>query len=268
MTDITQCPQCGTHFKITREQRNSHQGMVRCGQCQTLFNAVENLYIPPEQLALPLKLDDIDDVPSIHSVYDPYNTEGSISISPEAAALQANDFSHLADVYVKPATKFASPRHTLLWTLASVLMLIVLLLQTVYFLRIEIAAQLPGIKPVMLDLCEQLNCTIPLPQKIDLLSIESSELEADPTQSSIITLHALLRSRANYALAYPYIELTLTDTQDNAVARHSFSPADYLPPAIDEKLGFPANRESSIKLHLSTTDLKPAGYRLFLFYPQ
>jgi len=269
MTDITQCPQCGTHFKITQEQRNSHQGMVRCGQCQTVFNAVENLYTPPEQLALPLILDDIDDVPAIHSVYDPYSSsDSSVSISPEAAARRANDFSHLADVYVTPVKPLASARRTWFWALASFLLSLVLLLQTTYFLRVDIAAQLPGIKPVMLSICEQLNCTLPLPQKIDLLSIESSELEADPTQSNIITLHALLRSRAPYAVAYPFIELTLTDTQDNALARRSFEPADYLPPTSDPKPGFPANRESSIKLHLNTTDLKPAGYRLFLFYPQ
>lgn len=273
MTDITQCPQCGTHFKITHEQRNSHQGMVRCGQCQTVFNAVENLYTPPEQLALPLVLDDIDDVPSIHSVYDPYSSNdpysannSSVSISPQAAARLANDFSHIADVYPSPAIKPASP-HTRLWRLGSALLLILLMLQTLYLFRIEITARLPGIKPALTLMCELLNCTLPLPQKIDLLSIESSELEADPTEINIITLHALLRSRAPYALTYPNIELTLTDTQDNALARRSFSPADYLPSGEDITQGFPANRESSIKLHLNTTDLKPAGYRLFLFYP-
>lgn len=275
MTDITQCPQCGTHFKITQEQRNSHQGMVRCGQCQAVFNAVENLYTPPEQLSLPLVLDDMDDIPAIHSLYDPYSTDdpysssnSSVSISPEAAARRANDFSHIPDVYLTNAAKHASPQRTWLWALASLLLLLVLLLQAAYYLRVEIAAQLPGIKPALLSICEPLNCTIPLPQKISLLSIESSELEADPSQDDIITLHALLRSSAPYELAYPNIELTLTDTQDNALARRSFGPADYLPPATDITHGFPANRETSIKLHLNTTDLKPAGYRLFLYYPQ
>lgn len=269
MTDITQCPQCRTHFKITDDQRNSHQGMVRCGHCKNVFNAVDNLYSAPEQLDLPLVLDDIADATDSHPGYDPYITiDSSVAISPEAAARLSNDFSHLADVYITPASKPLPPGHALRWAAASFLLSLVILFQITYLFRVEIAARLPGIKPAMQGICEQLKCTLPLPQKIDLLSIESSELEADPTQASIITLHALLRSRAPYALAYPYIELTLTDTQDNALARHSFSPADYLPPAYEEKLGFPANRETSIKLHLNTTDLKPAGYRLFLLYPQ
>lgn len=267
MTDITRCPHCTTHFKITEEQRNAHDGMVRCGKCQTVFNAVENLYVPPSQLDLPLVLDDIADVTAIHPAYNPYAAaESPVSISPAAARL-ANDFSHIPDVYLS-RTKASTPRRSWLWALGSILVVILLLLQTAYFLRVDIAARLPGIKPAMISICAQLDCTIPLPQKIDLLSIESSELEADPVQANIITLHALLRSRAPYALAYPNIELTLTDTQDNALARRNFSPADYLPAGEDENRGFPANRETSIKLHLNTTDLKPAGYRLFLFYPQ
>jgi len=281
VTEITQCPQCGTHFKITQEQRQSHKGMVRCGQCQTVFNAVEHLYTEPAQLDLPLIMDDIADVTALHSVHDPYSSndpylekdpynakDSSVSISPEAAARLANDFSHLADVYVIPAAKPSSPQRTWHWALLSLLLFLVLLVQAAYFLRVEMAARLPGIKPGMTLICAKINCTLPLPQKIDLLSIESSELEADTMQANIITLHALLRSHAAYALAYPYIELTLTDTQDNPLARRTFSPAEYLPPGDAERLGFPANRESTAKLHLNTTDLKPAGYRLFLFYPQ
>ena len=119
----------------------------------------------------------------------------------------------------------------------------------------------------MMQICDLLKCTLPLPQKIDLVSIESSELESDPSQANIITLHAVLRSRAPYAMTYPDIELTLTDIRDTALGRRSFKPADYLPPGENDKLGIPPNREANIKLHLNTTDLKPAGYRLFLFYP-
>jgi len=269
MTDITQCPQCGTHFNITSEQRNAHKGMVRCGRCQTVFNAVENLYTPPQQLDLPLILDDIADATGLFSVYDA-NAEKSqtVSISPEAAARQANDFSHIPDVLISSRYKPATRRQTILYTTGSLLLALILTLQAGYFFRVELVARAPGLKPAMEKICELLKCTITLPQKIDLITIESSELEADPTLANIITLHALLRSRAPYAMTYPNIELTLTDTQDNAVARRSFNPAEYLSSKEAEARGFPANRESTINLHINTTDLKPAGYRLFLFYPQ
>jgi len=282
MTDITQCPQCGTHYKITPEQSRSHKGMVRCGHCKTVFNAVEHRYTEPAQLDLPLVLDDIADVTGLHQVYNPYSTNDQFSandqfslsqsystISPEAAARLANDFSHLPDVHLQPTVKPPSPRQTFLLKLGIVLLGLVLLLQILYLLRVEIAARLPGAKLGLTRICAVLKCTIPLPQKIDLLSIESSEMETDPTQANIITLHALLRSRAPYALAYPNIELTLTDAQENPLARRTFAPADYISASDDEQRGLAANREANIKLHLNTTDLKPAaGYRLFLYYPQ
>jgi predicted Zn finger-like uncharacterized protein len=269
MTDITRCPQCATHFKITQAQRDAHQGLVRCGKCQTVFNAVENLYIEPQQLDLPLVLDDIADFTGMYAAYDETAEANKlISISPEAAARLANDFSHIPDIYVKPAAKSSTPRQKLMWALGTFFLATVVLTEASYLLRVELAARLPGIKPAMIQICALFNCTITLPKKIDQISIESSELEADPTQANIITLHALLRSRASYALAYPNIELTLTDTRDNPLARRIFNPADYIPSGEDESRGFPANREANIKLHLNTTDLKPAGYRLFLFYPQ
>jgi predicted Zn finger-like uncharacterized protein len=272
MTDITQCPQCGTHFKITHAQREAHQGLVRCGRCQNIFNAVDNLYIPPQQLDLPLVLDDIADFSGSHSEYNPFSAyetmDSPVSISPQAAARMSNDFSHIPDVYVAPKPRPLTPEQKRLLLIGSAVFALTLLLQLIYFFRVDIAAKLPGLKPAMLQTCVLLNCTLPLPQKIDLISIESSELEADPEQANIITLHALLRSRAPYAMSYPSIELTLTDTQDNAVARRSFGPPEYLSSTDEVAHGFAANRESTIKLHLDTTDLKPAGYRLFLFYPQ
>ena len=54
---------------------------------------------------------------------------------------------------------------------------------------------------------------------------------------------------------------------NQVVARRVFQPAEYLKPGEDEKQGLSATREISIKLHLDTTDLKPTGYRIFLFYP-
>ena len=148
------------------------------------------------------------------------------------------------------------------------LLLVLLLAQAAYFFRVELAANQPGLKPALLSYCGLLHCSVPLPQKAELMSIESSDLEADPAQSSVIALNALLRNHAPYAQAYPDLELTLTDPQDKPLARRTFHPAEYLKPGDDAMQGLAASRELGVKLNLDTTDLKPSGYRLFLFYPQ
>ena len=40
----THCPSCHTHFEITQEYLDIAHGKVRCGQCDHVFNALENLY--------------------------------------------------------------------------------------------------------------------------------------------------------------------------------------------------------------------------------
>ncbi|WP_435627525.1 zinc-ribbon and DUF3426 domain-containing protein [Candidatus Ferrigenium straubiae] len=154
------------------------------------------------------------------------------------------------------------------WAVAASLLSLVLFAQAAYFYRVELAARLPGLKPALIGYCRLLGCSVPLPQNTDLMSIESSDLEADPEHVNQITLNALLRNRASYAQAYPNLELTLNDTQDKPLARRIFKPRDYLPPQENEQTGLLPNREVSVKLYLYTADLRPTGYRLVLHYPQ
>jgi hypothetical protein len=143
-------------------------------------------------------------------------------------------------------------------------MLLMLLAQATYFFRVDLAARLPSIKPALIEYCQLLDCSVPLPQKTNLLSIESSGLEADPAHQDQITLNALLRNRASYAQAFPSMELTLNDMQDKPVARRVFHPADYLPRSENETTGLPPNHEINLKLHLNTSNLRPVCYRLML----
>ena len=261
MNEVTQCPECGTRFKVSQAQLDMHQGMVRCGRCQAIFNATKQLHDnePSPQLTLTLAQEEMQQVPvecpaeHILATHDKY------------------DFSHLA-VASKDEVLDASPSiikkdvHWS-WVVVTLLLFIVLLAQTTYFFRVELAAHLPGIKLALTSYCKLLNCDISLPKKIDQLSIESSDLESDPKQASVIALNAILRNRAPYAQTYPNLELTLTNSMDEALARRIFPPVEYLKPSEDEKQGLLPNHEIGIKLHLDTADLRPTGYRLFLFYP-
>jgi predicted Zn finger-like uncharacterized protein len=154
-----------------------------------------------------------------------------------------------------------------LWMAGSALLVLVLLAQSAYFFRSELAARLPALKPALVGVCELLGCTVPLPQNAGLMSIESSDLAADPARENRITLNALLRNHAVYAQAFPNLELMLNDLNDKPVARRVFRPADYLPPSENEATGLQPNHELIIKLYLDITDLRPTGYRLALFYP-
>lgn len=47
---FTHCPNCDTHFEITQEHLNIAHGKVRCGKCDTIFNASKHLYDSEESI--------------------------------------------------------------------------------------------------------------------------------------------------------------------------------------------------------------------------
>lgn len=283
MSTSTQCPQCNTRFKVSQEQLDAHQGMVRCGRCQAVFNAIEYLQDdqPNPQLDLPIALEETRQTPAepkakpvpatpeqldITRINMGAEIPSNIEPATEPTTL-AQRIAFVRDLDAPPHEPVKKATHWP-WTIGCLLLLIVLLAQAAYLFRTDLAASQPSLKPTLIAYCRLLQCTVPLPQKADLMSIESSELEAYPAQANVITLNAILHNRAPYAQAYPNLELTLTDAQDKALARRTFRPAEYLKPDEDEKQGMAASREHSVKLNLDTTDLKPSGYRLLLLYPQ
>lgn len=280
MSAITQCPACGTRFKVGQEQLDAYHGMVRCGRCQTAFNALERLQDtePSPQLDLPIAQEEdssggLSAATATHAESLDFSGAHAVLSEPEAAI--SPDQAMPAEPEATPSTEeefLAAPakpkRPAWPWAVASAALLLLLLLaQGMYFFRVELAARMPGLKPALVGYCGMLGCNVPLPQDADLMSIDSSDLEADPEHANLITLTATLRNHGSYAQAYPDLELTLNDINDKPVARRTFHPAEYLPAGESEKSGLAGRRETNVKLGLDTADLKPSGYRLLLFYP-
>ncbi len=302
MSEVSLCPQCATRFKVSAEQLDAHDGMVRCGRCQNVFNAREYLQQdePSPQLSLlideeqtpveeksgatgsddtvSLKVDEAAaaDVPSDRTGDDlPKDAPSHPDLTPipdlteleDEPATLAQQVQFVDDPVQEDTPAAPKPKHYLAAFFCASLALL-LTAQGAYYYRDALAVKLPGLKPLLVDLCGRLDCSIELPHDVDALSIVSSELEADAKLVNIITLHALLHNRAGSAQAWPSLELTLTDSRDDAIARRTFHPADYLKNMDDLARGIGHNREQEIALRLDTTDLRPSGYRLLLFYPQ
>jgi hypothetical protein len=244
---------------------------VRCGLCSAIFNAPEHLQDdePSPQLKLPMTHPESEVVP-IQVVNDLANPvepvpEPIVSAPGELETLfQQIESAEELDSKEMPMQE--SKKRFWPWVIGSLFLFLLGLAQVLYFFRVDIAAQLPGLKPVLYGYCELLKCTIPLPEKVEMMGIESSDLEADALQPNVVNLTALLHNRAEFAQAYPNLELSLTDTQDRVVGRRVFIPAEYLKASEDPQRGLSSNREIAIQLHLDTFDLKPSGYKLFLFY--
>jgi predicted Zn finger-like uncharacterized protein len=141
-----------------------------------------------------------------------------------------------------------------------------LLLQGAYLFRDPLIARVPQLKPALAGMCAIAGCERRLPAQIDAVSLESSELQTIAPDQNVFALSILLRNRADTAQAWPSIELTLSDMNENPIARRVFVPRDYLGPQ-SEAAGFGGKTEQSFKLHFELADIRAAGYRVYLFYP-
>lgn len=139
--------------------------------------------------------------------------------------------------------------------------------QAAYALRTQIAAWFPQTRPSLEKMCEVLRCEVGFPTRIDVVSIDSNELQAPAVEGGPFTLNVLLRNRGTIVQTWPNIELTLNDANDKPIARRIFLPRDYLPTTADAAKGFAARSEQSVKLYLDLQNLKASGYRVYVFYP-
>ncbi|MGH8801448.1 MAG: DUF3426 domain-containing protein, partial [Casimicrobiaceae bacterium] len=152
------------------------------------------------------------------------------------------------------------------YAIAILLLVAGLAAQSIALFRDAIAERAPWAIPALDAFCSSLVCRTGPLRDAGSLSIEGSDLQADPAHRGLLVLTATLRNRAGQTVAWPDLELTLTDSSDQAVARRVFAPHDYLP-AAPVRTGLDAHSEHPIRLFLDASATRSAGYRLYLFYP-
>ncbi|MDE2255231.1 MAG: zinc-ribbon and DUF3426 domain-containing protein [Betaproteobacteria bacterium] len=145
--------------------------------------------------------------------------------------------------------------------------------QAAWTWRDAIAARWPQTQPALARLCAMSGCTLAAPRRPQALVIDTSSMA--PDAQGVLKLTASLRNRSAEPVAYPALELTLTDTQDRIVARKVIEPEDYLRPlpgkatAARQQIlhGLAGGSELNIQLNLHLSKDQASGYTLYAFYP-
>ena len=287
---LTRCPACATHFRVTPAQLKIRSGSVRCGECQFVFNALDSLIEEPIVMSAPMAAvaappaptpERVPEVLEGLSALQPETQEASIPEPPEASEPQA-----IEPVPTEPGTEPLAgaeqvaaedwsttfpeplpPPRRWPWVIGSVLALVAMGLQAALVFRIELAVLWPQAKPVLIVLCNIADCEVGLPAKVGMVGIEASDLHPDSEHQGRLALTATLKNRAPFAQQFPHLELTLTDTADQSIARKVLAPTDYLPPATSIANGMQPNADIMVAVGVDSGEMTASGYRLYLFYP-
>lgn len=250
-------------------------GQVRCGQCKGVFDGIAQQV----SLAAAIKPDASTPAgavapgsPTLTERHAPA-TDAAEEFAPAGADSGADSGADVAGTPV--ADRFAPPSTTsrrarIAFYVVSIPVLTLLVAaQATYHFRDSIVTFWPVTRPPFEQFCAFAGCSIrPLRDAaMSHLSIEASDLQADPAHRGLLILTATLRNRATWPLAYPHLELTLTDAQDRVVVRRALAPADYAGGTADLRTGIGANAEVALKVFIDASATSQAGYRLYMFYP-
>ncbi|MPS47412.1 DUF3426 domain-containing protein [Methylobacillus sp.] len=210
---------------------------------------------------------EIDHGESVDTETEPSTASSEHHAEEQIAEAPDTDGQPVAASFLTPE-KPARQRRVSLWLTVplSLLLLLMLFGQSIYFFRTQLAGYWPSSRPALESACQWLGCTVSLPRNAEMLALDDSDLQEDFEHPDVIQLSTKLINNANYAQAYPMLELTLTDDEDQPKLRRIFSPEEYLPSGLDIQAGLPAHGEIQINLAFSTSGETVSGYRVFVTY--
>ena len=288
MSYITSCPQCDTQFLLNDELIAAYGGKVQCGSCEHVFNASDRLtevdddVSSADEYKVAIETTPAENTPPVNRL-PPVET-ASFDTDPDLTASKETLIDYIIGqpaATVNPtAEKEAAPeavlnldgvnkkprQHFFLSILISLLLLLVFIGLSVYFLRGKIASEYPQLKPALERVCKKLNCTIDLPKNLGLISIGNSDMQEDDDYQAVINLSSSLQNNATYSQAYPNIELTLTDSDDTPVIKKLIKPKDYLVSKKKLAQGLAPHETANIKIALRVDEASVASYRILLLY--
>lgn len=144
-----------------------------------------------------------------------------------------------------------------------------LMMQLTLLFKNELATFQPALQPALKQLCVWADCQIAPLQQADAVVIDHAAIDQqghgmDDAPTPFWTFEIHLRNSAAFALATPWLELTLTDAQDQVVMRKAIDVKQWGAPAV---LAPGEIVSLTHQLTLINPDLNFMGYRLLTFYP-
>ena len=161
------------------------------------------------------------------------------------------------------AERWRSPAARAALSISSMMLVLALVLQLGHHFRDVVAARWPALQPALLSWCGWAGCRLEAPRRIEDISVESTALTRAAAPDAF-RLSVTLRNRSALALSFPSIELSLTDTSGQLLARRALAPGDF---RVASTALLPPGGESALQLLLSAGNQRVSGYTVEIFYP-
>ncbi|MDB5799605.1 MAG: family finger-like protein [Rhodocyclales bacterium] len=191
--------------------------------------------------------EDGDSMPQLHTIFLDEDIPPGAGVDPAEVAARSRTRRHLI--------------------LGNVLLLLTGLLLSAFVFRVELTRLYPGLRAPLEQACQYFACDVPYPRDADEVLLVGSDLTQADKAANEATYHlaVTVRNHARYPVAWPQLEITLTDRFERALTRRVLDPKDWLPANMAQRSAFEAQGELTSQITLSS-DSQVVGYRLGVFY--
>jgi len=287
---LARCPDCATVFRVAPADLRAARGLVRCGVCFGVFDAVEALEDPAQPI-LPAAVvepgpdplettgvdlsEETDRDPTEALSAEPKRNSNKIPPTRSAAVLGRAGALADPDTATGPVTAPALTAHAMLqaserprpraragWVALTALMTLCLFAQLAWFRGAELLRAYPGLQEPLAKGCAFAGCRLPGPRDPGAVRVMERDLREHPRYRDALLVNAILVNQAAFAQPYPILELALYDTEGAVVAGRRFEPREYLDRALDADGVMPARQPLHVVLELVGPKRPPASFEL------
>jgi len=273
----TRCPECETILRVDRALLARRNGVARCGRCATVFLAEKYAVKTVPKAAKPAPKPTAVAKPStarrgpvarkttVTARAKPPAAERAPIGEPEITTPQTEEEK---EEILEAARRslFGHPvsrTHPLIWAIGIAAALFLFVGQFTYYNRTQLVRH-AELKPAVLALCQLLSCEIEPRRNVALIDLTKSTIAPHPTVRQTLRIRIAMVNRAKFAQPYPLLEVSLSDSSGQLLARRSFKAAQYL--AHPERGGtemLPSVLVNGL-LDVANPDNKAVGYELRL----
>jgi len=245
----SQCDNCQAIFRVTMKELTAAQGLLRCGECGSTFDAMKSLSTTlPEDRKFVKKTElerEVKETPSKpikkRKIY--------LSSSDHTRTASSTSRQHPNQAYqLRKIQKNA--RSTRLLVIALISLSLLLLAQILYKQKDWLAEQ-PITAGVTRAFCKIAGCKIEVRRDISKIEMLNRNIYSHPNEPNSLVVTASLENKASFDQPFPLIEISLLNSKSEIVALRRFTPKEYLQNKYKKGMLMTSNKSIELKVHIA-----------------
>jgi predicted Zn finger-like uncharacterized protein len=227
-----QCPECLTVYKLRAEPLVLGRGRVRCGSCGAEFDVLATLVdeLPKQAFqTLPRQATGTQvpqlSVPALRPQAE--QRELFVDFDRTLRAQRPAASAPPAPSFVRAAPRRAVPSGGLGWTLGVVVLALGLGAQLAWAYR-EPLLKVPRVRTLAAAACARVDCRLPVLSDRRRIALLARDVRPHPSVPNALIISATMVNQAEFAQAYPLLEITLSDLDEQRIAMRRFTPEMYV----------------------------------------